>query len=604
MKHNGKTPTEARAPLLSVIRVVRDLFVVRPSVVMGLVLLGLVTSLIEGVGISLFIPLLHSLSPDSNVETAGRFIGAVMGWTDGISPEARLPLIVALIVLAVILKTFLSFGYGAWNGHITSRAGHGLRVSLFERLQAADYRYLENVSYGRLLNGMATESWRATDALNVLFGLYISICTAVVYIVLLLVLSWELTFLVAIAMVGISWVARRAARRVESLGKEATEANSVLAQRISDGLAGIKQIRIFGREPYELERFRKTSSHVADTFWRLGVIGGFVSPIFEILTTILIGGVLLFQFGSAEDLPALLVFLFVLYRLKPRIEQIDRARVNLSGLHAAAKEIRALMAAPLAPDTSDGLTLAKLEKDIRFDDVTFRYGIDDSAALTQVSFRIPVNMTTAIVGPSGAGKSTVLKLLLRLYDPERGSVLIGDHSIPDIRLADWRRLLGVVSQEAYLFDATVSENIAYGRADATHEEVVQAAQLAHAHDFIEQLPAGYDTRVNERGVRLSGGQQQRITLARALVRDPDLLILDEATNNLDALSERLVQDALEAFGGERTVVVVAHRLSTIEGADHIVVLQDGRVAEEGPFDELRERGGLFTSLYRAQSFPA
>jgi ATP-binding cassette, subfamily B, bacterial MsbA len=413
-----------------------------------------------------------------------------------------------------------------------------------------------------------------------------------------------LTFLVAIAMVGISWFARRAARRVESLGKEATEANSVLAQRISDGLAGIKQIRIFGREPYELERFRKTSSHVADTFWRLGVIGGFVSPIFEILTTILIGGVLLFQFGSAEDLPALLVFLFVLYRLKPRIEQIDRARVNLSGLHAAAKEIRALMAAPLAPDTSDGLTLAKLEKDIRFDDVTFRYGIDDSAALTQVSFRIPVNMTTAIVGPSGAGKSTVLKLLLRLYDPERGSVLIGDHSIPDIRLADWRRLLGVVSQEAYLFDATVSENIAYGRADATHEEVVQAAQLAHAHDFIEQLPAGYDTRVNERGVRLSGGQQQRITLARALVRDPDLLILDEATNNLDALSERLVQDALEAFGGERTVVVVAHRLSTIEGADHIVVLQDGRVAEEGPFDELRERGGLFTSLYRAQSFPA
>jgi ATP-binding cassette, subfamily B, bacterial MsbA len=276
--------------------------------------------------------------------------------------------------------------------------------------------------------------------------------------------------------------------------------------------------------------------------------------------------------------------------------------VNLSGLHAAAAEIRALLSAPPAPDTADGKPITALDSDIRFEGLTFQYNVKDAPALDNVSFTIPVQKTTAIVGPSGAGKSTVLKLLLRLYDPQQGAVVIGDTLLRDIRVSDWRRLLGVVSQEAYLFDATVSENIAYGREDATLEEVMQAARLAHAHAFIEQLPDGYATRVNERGVRLSGGQQQRITLARALIRNPDLLILDEATNSLDALSERLVQDALAAFGGNRTVVVVAHRLSTIEGADHVVVLEDGRIAEEGSFDELRDREGLFNALYRAQSF--
>jgi subfamily B ATP-binding cassette protein MsbA len=232
--------------------------------------------------------------------------------------------------------------------------------------------------------------------------------------------------------------------------------------------------------------------------------------------------------------------------------------------------------------------------------VRFHYEPDEPPALDDVSLTIPAGRTTALVGPSGAGKSTLVKLLFRFYDPDEGTVTVDGRPLPELALGSWRDRIALVSQDVFLFNATVRENIAYGRPGATDAEVEEAARRADAHAFIRRLPQGYDTELGDRGVRLSGGQQQRITLARAIVRNPELLILDEATNALDSRSERLIQDALDLFGEGRTVVIIAHRFSTIEQADHIVVLEGGRVREEGDRESLLAHEGLFSELLALQ----
>jgi ATP-binding cassette, subfamily B, bacterial MsbA len=237
---------------------------------------------------------------------------------------------------------------------------------------------------------------------------------------------------------------------------------------------------------------------------------------------------------------------------------------------------------------------------IVFDRVSFRYDSRDEPALTRVSFTIPVGKTTAFVGPSGGGKSTVIKLILRFYDPTDGLVLTNGRCLREFALDSWRRQIAVVSQDGYLFNATVRDNIAYGRLDASHDEIVEAAKKADAHDFIERLPDKYETVLGHHGVRLSGGQQQRVSVARAIIRNPRILILDEATNALDSISELWIQETLATLKGGRTVIMIAHRLATIEQADQIIVLEKGCVSERGTLRELVTAGGLFTRLHSLQ----
>jgi subfamily B ATP-binding cassette protein MsbA len=240
---------------------------------------------------------------------------------------------------------------------------------------------------------------------------------------------------------------------------------------------------------------------------------------------------------------------------------------------------------------------ASINKGIIFDDVSLRYDSGKGAALEHVTCSINIGETTAVVGPSGAGKSSLINLICRFYDPSAGHLLIDGVPLPEFDLAWWRNQISVVSQEVYLFNASVAENIAYGQLDAAREELVEAARKAHALEFIEELPGGFETVLGDRGFRLSGGQRQRLALARAFIRDPQILILDEATNSLDLISEGVVQDALAEFGRNRTVLVIAHRISTIEHADKIIVLDSGRVVESGTVTQLLAADGLFSQFY-------
>ena len=296
-----------------------------------------------------------------------------------------------------------------------------------------------------------------------------------------------------------------------------------------------------------------------------------------------------------------MTFLVLLYRLQPRVKQFDADRVTLDGLSASVEEVRNLLDESDKPYLRSGSRVpASIEKGITFENVFFQYDSRKSAALSQVNCSINIGETTALVGPSGAGKSSMISLICRFYDPSSGRLLIDGVPLPELNLAWWRSQIAVVSQQVYLFNASVAENIAYGKLDATREEIVEAARKAHAVEFIEKLPNGFETILGDQGIRLSGGQRQRLALARAFIRDPEILILDEATNSLDLISEGVVQDALAQFGRNRTVLIVAHRISTIEHADKIVVLDSGRVIESGTVPQLLAAGGLFSRFYALQ----
>jgi subfamily B ATP-binding cassette protein MsbA len=584
----------------SILRVCRDLFprlgLPRWSVAV-LLLLGLATALTEGLSISLLIPLLQPVPPDSSAHIT-RWLGRLFG---DVPPESRGWVIGATIFAGVLLKNALSFCYTLLFQWLNAGANHQLRCGILREILRASQGWLDRQDSGRLLHALNHETWRANAAFAVLAGLFINVCMIAIFGVLLCLISWRLTLVTAGAMLVISWVIRTLTWRARRLGDLAAAANATMTQRAVDLFAGLRLVRTFGREAYEAERFEQSSEEVRRTFFNIDRVTSLVPPASEILTLLLLLGLFSSAASQPGALAGTLAFLVLLYRLHPRVRQLDLDRVTLSSLASAVEEVHAL----LLPEGKTYLTNgpAKLTGgpwDVRFEDVALRYETGATPALGGVTFTIPARRTTALIGPSGAGKSSVISLLCRFYDPTAGRVTVDGTALTALDLPWWRSRLAVVSQEVHLFNASVAENIAYGKLDATPAEIEDAARRAHAYDFIAALPQGFDTPLGERGLRLSGGQRQRLALARAFIRDPEVLILDEATNALDLISEQLVHDALQAFGGSRTVVIVAHRLSTVEHADHVVVLEAGHVAEQGSLPDLRAAGGLFARLEKLQ----
>jgi subfamily B ATP-binding cassette protein MsbA len=358
----------------------------------------------------------------------------------------------------------------------------------------------------------------------------------------------------------------------------------------------MRTIRVFDRVDYERERFAQASHRASRVWFDLDLLSGLVRPISEVLMVGVLVAVLLTTLKNASSLPMILTFAFILYRLRPHVQGIDVARAQMLAAKAPVEMVMGMLDSADKPRLASGRSgFAGLREGIRFEGVGFGYGGGDGDVLRDVSISLPAGRTTAVIGHSGAGKSTLIHLLLRLYDPTRGVVRVDGVPLPEIDPHAWRKRVAVVTQDVMLFNASVAENIAYGSAGAGPADVERAARLAGADAFLRALPKGYDTVVGDRGVRLSGGQKQRIALARALVREPEILILDEATNALDAESESFVQEAVSSLGNRLTLIVVSHRLSAVARADHFVLLDAGRVAAHGDRSIL---GSLDEALHR------
>jgi subfamily B ATP-binding cassette protein MsbA len=568
----------------------------------AIVTLGILASLSEGLGISLFIPFLQTLSQDPSQPATNSLVGFLNNLFTPIPASYRLVVIPLCIFSTVLLKNFLAYSNTIVFSWLNSRISHRLRSDIFKQLLTVSYQFLETQESGKLLNTLASETWQTSKALSVLVGILINICTIFVFVILLLLISWKLTILVGFIMIFISLFIHLFTRRIKYLGQQAVEANADLGVRMWEGLTGMRVIRAFNQELYEQNRFDRTSKQVRNIFIKLDVISGIVGPLSETLSALVLLCILAIALHQRQaSLPSLLTFMFILYRVQPQVQQLDSSRVYLLSLTSSVQEVMSFIDPSDKPYIKSGdQKFAGLQQGIAFESVTFHYNLSEKPALNDISIYIPKGKTTALVGPSGAGKSTIINLICRFYEVSEGDIYVDSYPLRKLKLADWRSQIAIVSQDIHVFSTTIRENIAYGRLDATFEEIIEAAKLANADEFIQQLPEGYDTPVGDQGVRLSGGQRQRIALARAIIRNPEILILDEATNALDSISEHLIQEAINTLSQNRTVIVIAHRLSTIEKADQIIVMKQGKVVEKGDLQNLLKLNGLFSKLYSLQ----
>lgn len=572
----------------------------------AVVILGILASLAEGLGISLFVPFLQTVRQSGSPHhTENKFVSGLEALFQGFTEEQQIIIIPLCIFVAIVSKNIVTYCNLFLFNWANSRIGHELRSRIFKQLVLVSFSYLDTQNSGRLLNTLSVETWRTGQALTTFVNVIISTCTILVYAALLLLISWQLTIVVAIAMLGISWAISTLTSASKKLGAEMVKINSNLGMRMYESLAGMREIRAYGRELYEQRRFNLTSKKVRDISVKLDAIAQSVTPLHETVSSLLVLATLVIALLlDRAALPSLLVFLLILYRLQSPARLLDSSRVHLVQLMGSVDAVSSLLETRDKPYISSGdLILQDPVEGISLQHVSFSYTPGGELAIADASLGIARGETVAIVGPSGAGKSTLVKLICRFYEVSSGEIYVNDVPLRRYDLASWRSHFAIVSQDIFVFSATIAENIAYGGggADVTYDEIVEAAKQANAHGFICQLPDGYDTQIGDRGIKLSGGQKQRLALARAIVRNPEILILDEATNALDAKSEHEIQEALNSFRRDRIVIVIAHRLSTIEEADSIIVLDRGCIVEQGSPSQLLERKGLFFQLHELQS---
>lgn len=514
--------------------------------------------------------------------------------------------LVLLAVLAQVLRSLLQF-LGQWaTAHLQVQAQVEAHHRIFERLIRLSFPRSSRYRLGDLTDYL-NQSVHLHEFFSQWNLLIRNLLLVFAYGLLLVWISWPMS-LVALSVYGVvSRLLQRIVRRVSRQAAQQTAIQVALSQRTTEFLQATRLIHTFARQEETIRDVRRLAQAGSIANRKATVWGASVEPAMDILTVLgaalfLLGGYWVLGSPSAARLASLLGFLLALYRITPRLGGVQSSLVGLAHLWPHIARVLEILGEQEDPALRrEAVAFRRLHEAIEFHQVTLRYQPDEPAAVNDLSFRLPRGSLTALVGMSGAGKSTVVDLLLGLWEPTGGQIRIDGVDLKHLHRSSWRKRLGVIAQEPFLFHASIQENIAFGKPEATLEEVVAAAQLAYADTFIHRLADGYETVVGDRGYRLSGGQRQRIALARALIRKPEVLILDEATNALDSESERFIQKALQEQRGIRTILIIAHRLSTVTHADRILVLENGRLIEEGPHLKLLALGGRYATFWHLQS---
>jgi subfamily B ATP-binding cassette protein MsbA len=565
------------------------------AVILAVGLLGLASAVFEAVGLSFMIPLARIAMGegiDFAIPVIGPLLRSLDAWVD-----LSGPLVVLLVVGFFFLGILVGYVNHVLSNVLAMRFADSLRRRVFETALNRPLSQIEALPSGSFINNLASETWKVCDALFIVIGGTVQVIAFAVFLVLLLLLAPFYT-LVLLAMTGVMGLVLYAtAHAVRGLGIEAVAANERFMAYVWDAFGGLRVIRGFGQEEHEREQFGQRSRDVRLVFTRLRNLSGIVGPVTQVLTIATVATILGLAMLRGDELATLAGFLAIAFRMQPRVTAVLNAWTNLKGLEGSVASVERAFAADGADGAGQGRTFPGVRREVVLEDVSARYPNAEWPALHGVSCRFRAGEVTAVAGYSGAGKSTLAALLLRFIEPSEGRILVDGQPLSEVEPASWNRRIAFVEQNAFLFNATVRDNIGYGDLDASFEEIRRAARTAQADAFIEALPKGYDTLIGDSGVRLSQGQRQRIALARSLVRKPDILILDEATNALDRPTERALRDAMTSGPQARVVVVIAHRRESIEVADNVVVLDGGRVVEEGSPAALAARGGVYAHLY-------
>ena len=564
-----------------------------------------VASVLDGATFVLLIPVLRTLfglqalpaTGGSVVETVlGKVLGPFFaaGNTVGAVGSVAIILLVTLVVKNAAL-------YAAAMSSVAIEEGvvRDLRVRLFRHLQTLPLGFFQRTRGGQLLARVVFDTDQVKTAVTAALASFLrNVSLIVVYLAILLGLSWRLTLIALVLAPVLVVIIRPVVARVRRRSRAQADDRGELTSLVSEMVASVKLVRAYVAEEFEVARFRRLADLYRTRVFGTQAASTLTSPISEIFAGVVL--VLLLLFGISQLRPEVFIaFIVVALRLMSPVKAVAQYPTIMAGAVAAADRVFEVLDLP--PDEGDapGALPATFRDRIEYRGVSFSYD-GGPPVLQEVSFDACRGQVVAIVGPSGAGKTTLLDLLPRFYEPTAGAILIDGVPISRFQRASLRGLMGIVSQETILLNDTVLANIAYGRGDFTLAQVEAAAGVANAHDFISQLPHRYDTLLGERGTRLSGGERQRIAIARALLRDPPILILDEATSALDMESERLVQEAMDRLMAHRTTFVIAHRLATVQHASLILVVAEGRIVERGTHSTLYASGGLYRRLYDMQ----
>ncbi len=518
--------------------------------------------------------------------------------------------IVKCTVLYLILRVIDTAAnyYMASTGHVMgARIEADMRHDLFYHLQKLSFSYYDSAKVGTLMSRMTNDLFDVTEfAHHCPEEFFIAGIKIVCSFIILCTMSVPLTLIIFAAVPPMIVVLMLFNKRMKAGFRESREQVGELNSQVEDSLLGVRVVKSFAMEDYEQERFdngNKRFLRVKAKVYR--IMGAFQSctRLFDGIMYILVvavGAVFLMNGGiTAADYVAYLMFVTTLMTSIRRI--VEFAEQFQRGMTGIERFCEILDIEPDVKDLDDAVDLPKGNGRIEFRNVTFNYGESGEDVLRNLDLDIKPGENVALVGPSGGGKTTLCSLIPRFYDVTSGNILVDGTDIKTVKMNSLRERIGTVAQDVYLFSGSVRENIAYGKPDATDEEIMNAARLAGAHEFIEGLPNGYDTYVGERGVKLSGGQKQRISIARVFLKDPDILILDEATSALDNESELLIQHSLEKLAKGRTTLTIAHRLTTIKNADRILVLTENGIEESGTHSELINKGGIYAELYKLYS---
>jgi ABC-type multidrug transport system fused ATPase/permease subunit len=514
----------------------------------------------------------------------------------------RLYVVIAIFVAAGLANWAMYYVETYMTGWVGERILADLRVRLFEHLQRLSLGFYERnragVIISRLTNDVEAIDQLVTDGVT---SLVQNSLTLLGTAVILFVLDWRLA-LATCAVIPLMSLATAVFRKRSARAYAAVrERLGLVTATLAEDIAGMRVVQSFTREQPAFDNFTAVARRYRQANMLTVVLNGIYFPIVDLLSSVALAVVLAYgghlYFGGTISIGTLFAFMLYVQNFFDPVQQLSQLyNTFLSATAALDKIVGVLDEAPEVVDRPGATELAQIEGHVAFEGVRFTYGRGEEV-LHGIDLDVPAGTTVALVGHTGAGKSTIAKLLARFYEPTHGRLTIDGVDLNDVTQASLRRQLGVVPQEGFLFAGTVAENIAFGRPDATADEIVRSARTVGAHDFILRLEDGYETQLGERGARLSLGQRQLVAFARALLADPRILILDEATSSVDIGTERRIEEALDVLLADRTAFIIAHRLSTIRDADLIVVLEHGRVVEQGSHDELLAARGLYTSLY-------
>ncbi|HSJ23676.1 MAG TPA: ABC transporter ATP-binding protein [Longimicrobiales bacterium] len=518
--------------------------------------------------------------------------------------EILMPLAMAVLA-AMLLQAGASFALAKVVSVAAQRAIADMRVDIQQHVLRLPTSYFDNTKAGILIARIMTDpegirNLVGTGIIQLIGGVF----TAVLALAVLLWLNWQLTIGTVLLLVLFALVMAVAFKKLRPIFRERGQITADVTGRLTETLGGVRLVKVYGAESREQGVFQegvlRLYSNIARTITGTSLVSS--------LSAVIIGGVsvMIMVFGGRSVLAGtmtpgdLLFYTIMVGMMAGPLVGIANIGTQISEAFAGLDRIRELRDVATEDAQEAGKApLDEVDGDVVFDHVSFSYQ-EGTRVLEDISFHAPAGTTTALVGPSGGGKSTLIGLVLAFHMPDDGTIFVDGQDLGRVRIADYRRQLGVVMQDNFLFDGTVRDNIAFSRPDATDDQIREAARVANADEFIDRFDDGYDTIVGERGVKLSGGQRQRIAIARAILADPGILILDEATSSLDSESEALIRDGLRHLREGRTTFVIAHRLSTIRSAEQILVMDRGRIVERGTHDELLRQGGLYRTLYEKQ----